>query len=580
MYIGTSKIDITFYRENAGMLGYGRHFHYMRGIETPQYARAFVFERAGKKIAFVNVDFCFTTIYLKHGVIEKLQSDYPELGYTDANVMIAAQHTHSTAAGYTQHLIYNMTTPGFQWDVFECYRDGIVKAIVEADQKLQTAEIRYHSGEFDKEAEVAFNRTLVAYNKNPEISERLGHKNRHLAVDRVMKLLRFNRPDGSPIGSINWFGVHTTSVSNRCDKVCYDNKGYAADFFENYLQEEYGAENEIHTAFAQDAAGDISPNYIWNMRTREYRGKHKDDYESAAYNGQLQFEKAKEIFEASMLDGEKIDGEIDYILAYFDMTSVEISEEYTKGLPNQTTGPACFGMAFLEGTTDGQGAGKALGAIVKAFFNSSREVEILAARLSRNTERQESVLNFYNSQRPKAIVMNLSNGVVANAKYPERLVIPGFFDPIVKYIKHVNRVGQGVRTPWVEERMPLQIFVIGKIAIVGIPSEITTVAGQRLRDTVAEVLKERGVETVILSPYANGYAGYITTPEEYKLQRYEGGHTLFGRWTLPAYQIHFKSLATELLKLPEDRRYLGVESLIFDKAEIWSGFEDPKVRVY
>ena len=194
-----------------------------------------------------------------------------------------------------------MVTPGFQWDVYEHYRDNIVKAIVEADLKLQEAEIRYHSGEFHPEAEVAFNRSVRSYNRNPEIEERLGHKNRHLAVDRVMKLLRFNRPDGSPIGSVNWFGVHTTSVSNRYDKICYDNKGYAADYFENYLKEEYCTDHEMHTAFAQDAAGDISPNYKWNMRTREYWGKYKDDYESAAYNGQLQFEKAKEIFEESML---------------------------------------------------------------------------------------------------------------------------------------------------------------------------------------------------------------------------------------------------------------------------------------
>jgi neutral ceramidase len=580
MRIGTSKIDITFFREKLGMLGYGRHFHYMHGIETPQYARAFAFEQNGRKMAFVNVDFCFATIYLKNGIVEKLQLEYPELGYTDANLMITAQHTHSTAAGYTQHLIYNMVTPGFQWDVYEHYRDKITEAIVAADLKLQKAEIKYHSGEFHPEAEVAFNRSVRSYNRNPEITERLGHKNRHLAVDRVMKLLRFNRPDGSPIGSINWFGVHTTSVSNRYDKVCYDNKGYAADYFENYLKEEYGTENEMHTAFAQDAAGDISPNFVWHQRYREYRGKQKDDYENAGENGHLQFEKAKEIFEESMLKGEKIDGEIDYILAYFDMTNTAISEEYTKGISNQRTGPACFGMAFLEGTTDGQGAPRALGAIVKAIFNSSREVEILAARLSKNPERQEEVLNFYNSQRPKAVVMNLSSGVVANAKFPEKLVIPGFFDPVVKYIKHVHRIGKKVKTPWVEERMPMQIFILGKLAIVGIPAEITTVAGQRLRNTVAEVLKERGVETVILSPYANGYAGYITTPEEYQLQRYEGGHTLFGRWTLPAYQIHFKALATELLKSPDERRYLGVEPMIFDKSEIWSGFEDPKVRIY
>jgi hypothetical protein len=95
--IGSSKVKITIYKEHVGMLGYGRHFHYMRGVETEQYARAFVFENEGKKCVFVVVDYCFTTIYLKNGIIEKLQSEYPHFGYCDANVMITSylQHDHT-----------------------------------------------------------------------------------------------------------------------------------------------------------------------------------------------------------------------------------------------------------------------------------------------------------------------------------------------------------------------------------------------------------------------------------------------------------------------------------------------------
>jgi len=39
----------------------------------------------------------------------------------------------------------------------------------------------------------------------------------------------------------------------------------------------------------------------------------------------------------------------------------------------------------------------------------------------------------------------------------------------------------------------------------------------------------------VIAGYSNGYAGYVTTPEEYRLQQYEGGHTLHGQWTLAAY---------------------------------------------
>ena len=78
----------------------------------------------------------------------------------------------------------------------------------------------------------------------------------------------------------------------------------------------------------------------------------------------------------------------------------------------------------------------------------------------------------------------------------------------------------------------------------------------------------------MLSPYANSYAGYITTYEEYRLQLYEGGHTLFGKWTLAAYQMKFKQMAQELLKSPEDRNKVSLQPEIFNMKDIWTGVDD------
>ena len=59
-----------------------------------------------------------------------------------------------------------------------------------------------------------------------------------------------------------------------------------------------------------------------------------------------------------------------------------------------------------------------------------------------------------------------------------------------------------------------------------------------------------GVDEVIIAGYANGYAGYVTTPEEYEVQDYEGASTHFGKWTLPAWQTIFRSLAHDLIQAP------------------------------
>jgi len=571
--IGVSKVEMTFFTEGCGMLGYGMHFHNMEGVETPQYARAFAIQKGKKKVVIVNTDICFSTIMLKQHIVDRLAVEHPSLGYKEENIMILAQHTHSTAGGYTQHLAYNFSMPGFRQDVFDTYSNAILEAILKADADLKEGTIRHHKGDFDEEAPVCFNRSFRAYNKNPEVEERIKRKKRHLACDRTMKLLRFDDAEGQPIGTLNWFGVHTTSVSNRYRKVCYDNKGYAAEYFEAYLKEQYPEQSDVIASFAQDSAGDISPNYKWSRKDREYKGKFDDDYESAAYNGELQFEQAKAIFEG-IEEGKAIEGDIDYIMMYVDMSNVQIDESYTDGLKHEITSQPAWGMSFLEGTTDGQGANRVVGQAIRLILRSFKQMDIMAARLSKDPNRQQEVIDYYRAHHPKHIIINHETGVVAGAQNPEKLVVPAFVDPAVKYIKFANKVGYGKKTPWIPCKLPLQIMIIGSLAIVGIPAEITTIAGQRVRETVAKVLQERGVTEVQIAPYANSYAGYITTYEEYRVQMYEGGHTLFGKWTLAAYQMKFKQLATELLKDPEDRQAFTLRPDMFSMDEIWTGMDD------
>lgn len=42
--------------------------------------------------------------------------------------------------------------------------------------------------------------------------------------------------------------------------------------------------------------------------------------------------------------------------------------------------------------------------------------------------------------------------------------------------------------------------------------------------------------------------GHLTIPQEYELQLYERGHTIFGKWTLGASQNQFDMLLKELKK--------------------------------
>ena len=68
----------------------------------------------------------------------------------------------------------------------------------------------------------------------------------------------------------------------------------------------------------------------------------------------------------------------------------------------------------------------------------------------------------------------------------------------------------------------MQLVRIGQLYLAAVPAEFTITSGYRLRRTVATELGVP-VENVILSGYANAYSGYVTTPEEYDQQDYEGG---------------------------------------------------------
>jgi neutral ceramidase len=99
--------------------------------------------------------------------------------------------------------------------------------------------------------------------------------------------------------------------------------------------------------------------------------------------------------------------------------------------------------------------------------------------------------------------------------------------------------------PLVAQRVPVQLLRIGPLYLIGMPGEVTITAGLRLRRAVAKIV-EADLHDVLVAGYSNGYIHYVTTPEEYEEQRYEGASTLFGRWELPALVQAAAGLATAM----------------------------------
>ncbi len=562
--IGIGKGDITGYKRGVGMLGYGLATQVMLDIETPLYARAFVFydTSAEKRVTFVNTELCMINPSLKDGVLNKLNRLHPEWNYTHENFMLTAQHTHTGPSGYSLHPLYSISSPGFVKEIYDKVVDGIIEAVVQAEQNKAPGKIQVGEGSFEPEVSISYNRSIAAYNLNPEVEQKISFANRHLAADKRMTLFQITDENGNPRGSINWFAVHTTNLPNNWSKICSDNKGFAADELEKSFQEE---NKDYISAFAQGACGDVSARVKYNSKLHRQRGywegPFEDDLKSSKYNGNIQYKKAKEIIGNIDTSEDLGASGVDAQLLYTDFGKIDISPEFTGGKEGCVTSPSCMGVAFLTGSImDGPGMPELLGKgawVLSKIITKSREL------LSRG-EKKEYVDRMIRAQGRKAVMLETGKNLVMGTR-PKKMLLPDFSDELIRNLKHFDRIGIYDQITLSPQVLPVHAMRVGAVLILGIPFEITTIASKRLVETIRERVAGKGIAHVILAPYANAYNGYITTYEEYQLQMYEGGHCVFGQWSLNALQEKSAKVVDELMKSVSQR-----QSLIEDQPDVFS----------
>lgn len=565
---GSAKVEIPTYYEGLGMLGYGRDFNKMKGRLSKLFVRAYCFKspETDDRFYFVNAELCFTTAGVKREVLNRLHERDPGGNYTDANIMITSQHTHSAPGGFAHHPFYNFPVPGFRPKIFNEVCEALTRAILQSGKELKKVNLYFGSGEFESDIQVGFNRSLKAYNANKDVNHKKKHET-HLAIDRTMDLLRVDDENGDPLGQINWFGVHTTSLGNRINKISSDNKGYASGFFE----EEIG--NGFNAIFAQQIAGDVSPNFHGKLGLRikmkwKKKGPHKDDVENAKFNGRLQYYKAKEIWEDTVKN-KPVSGSIESELVYVDFSDIQVDPDFAYGRQDAFTVSACHGVSFFAGTpVDGPGMPQGVKQFAMFCSDVIKYGEYLLAAF-RNQKYKEWVKRKYKAQGKKKIIFETGRGVVYGTRQIKHFFIPGFFDGGIKEMKHQHRMGALRETPWTPHVLPIQIVKLGNVALAGFPGEITTTGGLRLKRMLEKELAAKGIEHVVVCSYANNYMGYCTTEEEYATQCYEGGHTVFGQWTHGAFMTEFRKLCREFLKPVQERKLdRTVTSHVFSEKEM------------
>ncbi|HEU0023729.1 MAG TPA: neutral/alkaline non-lysosomal ceramidase N-terminal domain-containing protein [Thermoleophilaceae bacterium] len=95
--------------------------------------------------------------------------------------------------------------------------------------------------------------------------------------------------------------------------------------------------------------------------------------------------------------------------------------------------------------------------------------------------------------------------------------------------------------------VPLMAARVGDRVLVTVPGEMTVELARRVRAAAAAAMSASAL-TVVVAGYANEYVSYLTTPEEYAAQHYEGGTTVYGPASGPFVASALGDLAGRLVR--------------------------------
>ncbi|KJR81162.1 uncharacterized protein SPSK_04968 [Sporothrix schenckii 1099-18] len=540
--LGVGKADITGPVVEINLMGYADPKQVGTGLRQRLYSRAFIIgdadpERAADRFVYLVLDTQSGDTAVRYGIIDSLRKIGPEYAalYGHHNIAVTGTHSHSGPGGWLNYLLPQITSKGFDRQGFDAIVDGATRSIQRAHEGLQPG---YLSTSSARVKDGNINRSHFAYMSNPE-DERARYNKSGTAdkddgsVDKNLTLVRFQRAwDRKDIGVLTWFPTHGTSMLGNNTLISGDNKGVAAYLFENGVRDggKTANDHQFVAGFSQANVGDTSPNVLgaWceddsglpcsyenstcsdgKAQTCHARGPffREDNTGTASCFeiGRRQFEAAWTAYQSST--AQPIRGP--WVKSFHTFHNMA---DFTFTLPNGTTAqtcPAALGYSFAAGTSDGPGA-----------------------------------VNFTQHDSDPSNTSPIWRAVSRFLKNPseEQRACHGA-KPILLDVGELSRPYQ-----WTPNVVDIQVLRAGNLVIVVSPGEATTMAGRRWKDAVAAAYPtlddgpSRGQAAVastspvvVLGGPANSYTHYITTEEEYAVQRYEGASTLYGPHTLAAY---------------------------------------------
>ena len=504
-------------------MGYAAPDQKGTGLRQRLYSRAFIIgspDNPDDSFIYIVLDTAMGDTAIRDGVLQGLSSlggDYARYG--QSNVAVTGTHSHSGPGAWLNYLLPQISSLGFDKQSYQAIVDGTLLSIQRAHESMSEGRLTF--GSIDIE-DSNINRSPFSYLANPE-----EERSRYTAdVDKTMTLLKFDRlEDEKTIGVLTFFPVHGTSMLNNNTLVTGDNKGVAAYLFERSAEGDSAFADDFVAAFSQSNVGDTSPNVLgaWcedgsgteckfedstcGGKTGDCHGRgpyfrEEDEGGKSCFEiGRRQFSAARDLFDGLGENPTGIVGSsaVSSFHTYQDLAGYQFVSPFDSNEELMTCSGA-LGYSFAGGTTDGPGLFDFTQNGTDSPATDNPLWKIARAFIHLPSPEQEEC------QAPKEILLD------------------------------VGDVDQPYA--WTPNIVDIQVLRAGQFMIIVSPGEATTMSGRRWKEAVAKSSTDSlsiADPLVVLGGPANTYTHYITTEEEYGVQRYEGGSTLYGPNTLAAY---------------------------------------------
>ncbi|MFW6066842.1 MAG: neutral/alkaline non-lysosomal ceramidase N-terminal domain-containing protein [Myxococcota bacterium] len=228
---------------------YSRFFEPSQGIELPPEANAVVVRRGRVKVALVRADLFIMQEHIQRRVAELVED---ETGIGRDQLFLVGTHNHSTPHSLSPSPGIWTRSDAFDPRHFVYVTRQVADAVLEADRNLEPAELRVARTDFDQVQHNIIGPSEVAMEPpgGGDMEDvQVGYPYDYFDDDLLM--LRFDSPDGEPIGMLFVFGMHPESLP--------EGHGIISGEWPTHVQHRIRERQGIESMWLPGPLGDVEP---------------------------------------------------------------------------------------------------------------------------------------------------------------------------------------------------------------------------------------------------------------------------------------------------------------------------------